>query len=66
MNSLKTIVNSILGLSLFTTVVTFPIAPQAQAQMSDQEFQMGRAREACTAQAQTHIPRRSVMPLGDI
>lgn len=51
MNSLTNVLNSALGLSLVTAVVAGAIAPRVQAQMNDQEFQMGRAREACTAQA---------------
>lgn len=53
MNSLENFISSVLGLSFFTTVIIFSGIPQVNAQMSDQEFQMGRAREACTTQATT-------------
>lgn len=53
MNSLKNVVSYVLELSFFTTVIAFSVVPQVNAQMSDQEFQMGRAREACTTQATT-------------
>lgn len=36
---------------LFTMLVGFSVVPPTNAQMDDQEFQMGRAKEACTNQA---------------
>lgn len=51
MNSLKNAVNSALAFSCFTTIIALSSVPQVNAQMNDQEFQMGRAREACTTQA---------------
>lgn len=53
MNSLKNAVNSVLAFSCFTTIIALSSMFQVNAQMSDQEFQMGRAREACTTQAQS-------------
>jgi hypothetical protein len=51
MITLKNHLNSVVRLSLFATVAAFSVVPQSNAQIDDQEFQMGRAREACTNQA---------------
>lgn len=46
----------VMGWALFASTVMGGIClSPAQAQMSEQEFQMGRAREACTNQAQKQL-----------